>query len=186
MTSRKLKIIFKDRKLTSAIIFIIVGLFFLGHFVFKDKVTSKSNLIDINATLRSYSFKEHKGLKYKTFVYFLYLDKYQNSFQIIADFIEYFDERYFERSVKIGDTLRICISQNDFNNINNQDKIKIFGIYKNGETYLDCDNTIKDYNSKSILYGGLIFIIVGLIIYYFNKSKLKEEKNKILFTEKLQ
>jgi hypothetical protein len=104
------------------------------------------------------------------------LDRYSNNFQIIADYADYFNKDYFERTVKIGDSIRICVSRNDFATIQNKEKIKVFGIYSKNAVYLDCDNSIHEYNSGLTTYGGLIFIAVGLILFYSNKDKLIEKK----------
>lgn len=176
ITTRQIKIIFKDRKLFVSIILVIVGLIFLGHYLLKDKVNSKSDLVDITTKLRDFSFDEYKGYRNHTYSYYLYLDGYRNNFQIIADFVDYFNKDYFERTIKVGDSIRIFISRNDFVNIQNYEKIKVFGIYSKNSVYLDCDNSIYQYNSGLTLYGGLLFVAVGLILFYTNKDKLIEKK----------
>jgi len=176
ITTRQIKIIFNDRKLFVSIILVIVGLIFLGHYLLKDKVNSKSDLVDITTKLRDFSFDEYKGYRNHTYSYYLYLDRYRNNFQIIADYVDYFNKDYFERTLKIGDSLRIFISRNDFANIQDNEKIKVFGIYSKNFVYLDCDNSICQYNSGLTLYGGLIFVAVGLILFYTNKDKLTERK----------
>ncbi len=175
ITTRQIKIILKDRKLFVSIILVIIGLIFLGHYLLKDKVNSKSDLFDITTKLRDFSFDEYNGNRNHTYSYYLYLDGYRNNFQIIADFVDYFNKDYFERTIKVGDSIRIFISRNDFANIQNNDKIKVFGIYSKNSVYLHCDNSIDQYNSRLTLYGGLIFVVVGLILFYTNKDKLIEK-----------
>ena len=130
-------------------------------------------MIDINAKLNNFSFIEQRDFRRHTYTYYLYLDSYKNKFQIIADFVDYFKKDYFERTIKIGDSIRIYVSRQDLSKINSQQKIKLFGIYKQNETYLDCDNTIYQYNGKFTLYGGLIFLIAGIIIIYYNRNNWK-------------
>ena len=150
----------------------LVGVFCIGFFIFKDKVKTKSDLIEVEAQLSNFSFHEYKGLKNHTYKYFLYFNDYNNRFQIIADFIDYFDREYFERKVRIGDTLRIYISQNSFDNIRNKEKVKIFGLYGKKETFLDCENAIDRYNSDFPLWAGLSFLIVGVLIFVYHSDKL--------------
>lgn len=153
---------------------IVVGLFFTGVPLFMDKVHSKSDLVEISATLRNCSFDEHRGPRYHTYLYYLYLNNYPNTFQISADFVPYFDKDYFEKTVQSGDTLHVFISRHDYAAIDYQEKVKLFGIYKDNTTYyLNCDQVIQKYNDGLQLYGGLIFIFVGLLLFYFNKDKLK-------------
>jgi len=170
MKTQQLKILFGDRKLFGAIFCVIIGFVFLGFFLTKDKVDSKSDLVEINGTLQNFSFTEHNGYKSHTYSYFIYLREYNSKFQIIADFIDYFNKDYFERALKPGDRIRIAISHRDYNEINIQEKINLFGISDNRNTYLDYNDTIQQYNSKLLIYGGLIFILVGLIIFYYNRE----------------
>jgi hypothetical protein len=176
ITTRQIKIILNDRKLTAAFFMIIVGFLFLGWYFLKDKVKSKSDIVEIRGSLRDYSFAENEGLRNHTFSYFLYFNNYNNRFQISADIIDYFNKKYFEKTIKRGDTLKVCISQKDFKKLNKQGKLNLFGIYDNQTTYLDCNNVIYLYNSTLTLYSGLIFILVGLVLYYVNKEKLIDKK----------
>jgi hypothetical protein len=173
MKINKFTIFISDRKLRASILLLISGLVFLGHYILKDKINSKSELIEINAKLNNFSFIEKRHLNHHIYTYYLYLDNYKNKFQIIADFADYFKKDYFERSIKIGDSIRIYVSRKDFSKINSQQKIKLFGIYKQNETYLDCDSTIYQYNGKLALYGGLIFLIASMIIIYYNRNNWK-------------
>jgi hypothetical protein len=175
MTTRQIWIIFKDRKLFVSTILILVGLFFCGFYLFRDKVRTKSDLIEINAKLRHFSFQRY-GIRNDHYSYYLYFAEYGNRFQIIADFISFFNKDYFEKTVKNGDSLRIYISSYNFNNIRNQTKVKLFGIYGRETTYLDCQDSIDEYKSYGPLIGGLIFIIAGGLIFYYNRNKLKLEE----------
>jgi len=172
MTTRQIWILFKDRKLLASILFIFFGLLFSCFYLLKDEVRTKSDLVEINVNLSNFSFIEHNGAKKSIFEYYLYFSGYNNKFQIIADFLEYFDKDFFERNIKIGDDIRIYIPLNDFNNIKNQDKVKLFGIHGKSMIFLDCQSTIDKYNSELPIGFGLIFIILGGLIFYFNKEKL--------------
>jgi hypothetical protein len=134
-TRQQIKIILNDRKLFAGMLLIVVGLFFTGVPLFMDKVHSKSDLVEISATLRNCSFDEHRGPRYHTYLYYLYLNNYPNTFQISADFVPYFDKDYFEKTVQSGDTLHVFISRHDYAAIDYQEKVKLFGIYKDNTTY---------------------------------------------------
>ena len=154
----------------------MVGLFFLGHYLLKDKIKSKLDLIDISSTMSRSSFEEYKGVRMHTYGYYIKLDRFDNRFQVVADFVDYFNKDSFVKTVKNGDSLKLSISRNDYNHIDNIDKIKIFGISKNGIIYLNSDDTINKYNNDFTLTGGLIFILVSLIVFYKNKRKLMIKK----------
>jgi len=166
---------FTDRKLFISTALILVGLFFSGFYLFKDNVKTKSDLIEINAELQKFSFIRY-GIRNDHYSYNLYFNGYQNRFQIIADFVDFFNKDSFEKSVKNGDTLRIYISDYDFKNIRDQNKVKLFGIYKKETTYLDYKDSINKYKSCGPFIGGLLFIIIGALIFYYNKGKLKVEE----------
>jgi len=176
ITTRQIIIIFNDRKLFASTILVIVGLIFIGHNLLKDNVSTKSDLVDITTKLHDFSFDEYKGYRNHTYSYYLYLDGYRNNFQIIADYVGYFNKDYFERTIKVGDSVRISVSRNDFANIQNKENIKVFGIYSKNAVYLDCDNSVYQYNSGLTFYGGLIFVAIGLMLFYSNKEKLIEKK----------
>jgi len=180
MTTRQLRVILKDTKLSASTILMLVGLFVIGFYLFKDKVKTKDDLIEVKAKLSNFSFHEYKGFRNNSFQYFLYFNDYNNKFQIVADFIDYFDKEYFERKVRIGDTLRVYLPLTSFNKINNKDKVKIFGLYGRKETFLDCENAIERYNSDFPLWAGFSFLIVGVLIFAYHSDKLKriEKINK--------
>ena len=179
MTPKQIKIFLNNKKLLLATFSMIVGLIFLGHFLLKEKIDSKSDLVDVKATLRDFSFGEYHGYGRHIQSYYLFLDRYNNKFQIAADFVDYFDKEFFMRTVKIGDTLRICVSSNDFSKREDTEKVEIFGIYKKNLTYLACENAIIEYNSKLTLYSGLILIFVGLILFFINRDKLSKTNIKL-------
>jgi len=172
MTIRQFRVIFKDKKLFVSTAFMLFGLFAFGFYIFKDKVKTKSDLVEIDVKLKHYDFHTY-GIKNDSYRYNLYFDEYKNRFQIVADFIDYFRQELFERTVNNGDTLRIFISRNDYENIMNQDKVELFGIYGKKKTYLEFENSIERHNNETPLYIGLIFIVVGGIIFYLNSDKLR-------------
>jgi len=166
---------------------LIVGIFFVGNFLIKDKVKSKRDLMEIKAALHDYSFTVEKvydnthiyshssyHLKYK---YYLHLNGFGNNFQIIADFLDNFYKDNFEEEVHYGDVITVLISQNDFNNIDKNRNTRIFGISNSKTTYLDYDLSIQKYNNVTVLYVGLIFIIIGLLLIYFSLNKFKKDKS---------
>ena len=171
MTIRQLRVIFKDRKLFVSSAFMLFGLFVFGLYVFKDNVKTKSDLIEVTVKLSHYDFHTY-GTRNDSYSYNIYFEEYKNRFQIVADFIDYFKQELFENTLKKGDTLKIFISRNDYNNLKNRNKAELFGIYGKEKTYLECSDSIERYNNETNLYIGIILIIVGGIIFYLNSEKL--------------
>ena len=164
------------------IFIILVGLFFIGHDMYKDKVSSTSDVKEINGTVRNYSFVENRGLKNHTYSYYIYLNEYVNSFQVTADFVDWFDKTKFEQSVKQGDSLKIFISRYDYTKIGSIDKAVAFGIYSQTKEFMNTKNVIREYNSETVFVFGLVFIFAGMTLLYFDikrrkKRKLEKEKN---------
>jgi hypothetical protein len=166
-----------NKKLGSAIFCLAVGFAFLIFYMAKQKVYSKLDLFDISASLTDYSFIEHNDFTGQSYNYYLYLDGHTNTFQIIADFIKYFDRSSFENNMKVGDVVTLEITTKDFKNLNNQKRIKVFGISGKNDIFLDPKDTIQQFNSQLPLFGMVAFIIIGFITLVIYLDEIKTKKN---------
>jgi len=166
----------KNKNLFISIILIFSGLFFISHYFLKDKVNSKLDLMEINGRLYDYSFKENRGIRNHTFDYNIYLSEYSTRFQISADLVDGFNRIHFEQTVKTGDSLRILISQNDYKKISSKESTTVFGIENHNGIYMEAENSIRVFNSTFTLYGGLAFIIAGILLIQKNKRKSKNKR----------
>ena len=158
------------------IFIVFVGLFFIGHDLYKDKVNSTSDLKEINGTIQNYSFVENRGLKNHTYNYYIYLNEYLNGFQISADFVDWFDRTKFEQSLKQGDSLKVFISKYDYAKIGSIEKAVAFGIYSPTNEFMNTENVIREYNSETVFVFGLVFIATGMILLYFDIKRRKKAK----------
>jgi len=163
------------------IIIIVVGLFLIGHYFYKDEVNSISDLKEITGTLHNYSFEEDSNIRHHTYSYYFFLNEYYNSFQINAEFVELFDRLRFESYLRQGDSLKILISKSDYNKFGTREKAFAFGIKSKTREFLNPELAIKDYNSKLLLIYGFGSVIFGLTLLYFDikrrmKKKMEEEK----------
>ena len=176
MMTKYLDIIIDDKKLFFASLWIILGIFLLGFFLTRDKVESKSDLIEVNGTLQDYSFTKRYENKHNSYYYYIYLREYNTAFKIIADFVDDFKIYTFKRNLKPGDRIKIAITRTDFNQINNQETIKLFGISDNENTYLDYNDAIEEYNSNVLVYFSILFILMGIVTFYKQRAKfIKKE-----------
>ncbi len=148
-----------------------LGLFFIGYYIFKGNVNSTKDLIEINGTLKDYSFQDGSGIRNHTHIYYIYLANYKNSFKIPADFLECFYKEYFERDARIGDSIILKISQSATEKLNTGKDISLFSIKYKGSEYLIEKLTISKYNSELPLFFGLAFLIVGTIFWLREKRK---------------
>lgn len=163
-----------NKNLFICIILIFSGLFFISHYFLKDKVDSKLDLMKINGKLYDYSFKENRSIRSHTYDYNIYLSEYRTRFQISADLVDWFNRAHFEQTVKTGDSLRILISQNDYKKIRSKENAIVFGIENHNGIYMEAENSIRAYNSSLTLYGGLVFIIAGILLIQKDKRKSKK------------
>jgi hypothetical protein len=163
------------------IFIILVGLFFIGYDFYKDKVRSTSDLIEINGTVQNYSFDKNISIRSTTYSYFIYLKEYSCGFQISADFVDLFDKTKFKLSVKQGDSLKILISKYDFAEIASIEKAPAFGIDSKTNEFLNPENVITEYNRKTVIVFGFVFIAAGMIFLYLD---LKRRKRRNLEREK--
>jgi len=157
------------------IIFIAVGIFYIGFNLYKDKVNSISDLKEIRGTLYYYSFTEDKGYRNHTYSYYIYLNEYLKPFQITADMAGKFDRVKFENTIKKGDSLKMLISKNDYYKIGSREKTVTFGIENDKKEFLNAEVAISSYNSESIIFG-FVFIIVGSILLYLDIKRRKKKK----------
>lgn len=151
-----------------------IGIFFIGYYIFKGNVRSSKDLIEVAGTLKDYSFIDSDGYRNRTHSYYIYLDKYRNSFKIPADFLECFYKSYFERDVKIGEAIILKIPRRAAKKINTGKDISVFSITYKGSEYLVEKLTIIKYNSTLTLYFGISFFIFGVI--QWNREIRKKRK----------
>ncbi len=158
------------------IFIILIGFFFIGHNLYKDKISSTSDLKEINGTIQNYSFVENRGLRNHTYSYYIYLNEFVNGFQITADFVDWFDKSKFEQSVKQGDSVKIIVSKYDYAKIGSIEKAIAFGIDSKTKEFLSPENVIREYNSKTTFYFGFVFVTAGMILLYFDIKRRKKRK----------
>ena len=155
---------------------ILAGLFFIGHYFYKDNVNSISDLKEIKGTVQYYSFKEDKGGRSHTYNYYIYLNEYLKPFQITADIVDWFNKEKFEHSVKQGDSLKMLISKYEYTKIGSREKAIVFGIENDKKEFLNAEIAIREYNSNITVFFGFAFVTVGLILLYKDIKRRKKKK----------
>ena len=160
------------RKFFTGIMSLLVGLFLLGHSLLKDKVETKSDLRMLVGRIKDYSLREYRSNSSHTYHYNLYLIGYKNEFFVPADWADYLNKDRFQRVVKHGDFVQFGISENDFDQLYKQKRVRIFEISDNSYCYLNSSQSLKIYNSDWEWIFGLACIIFGLFIFYYYSEKI--------------
>ncbi len=114
------------------LIMIIFSLFLLGNISFKEKINNQTKFINITANTSFYEFKDGaRGYHH----YYFRCKEYCNVFQIKADYLPFFDKSKFP--IEDGSNIKFLITERDYKNINNCDKILVLGITTNNQKILD-------------------------------------------------
>jgi hypothetical protein len=141
----------------------LIGFSILYYYYTKDKFDSESDITQIEGVLSDYSFiQESRGVKR----YYIWLEDYECTFQIPADFVYKFNEGMFYAYNLIGKFIELEISTNQLKNLKSDNYIFVLGIKSNNYTFLDRNETLKIEKSKFVLYFGYIFIFIGLFDLY--------------------
>lgn len=155
----------------------LIGFFFLYQIISREKIYSKFDLVEIKSCLRDYSFKEKKRiLKSDEYYYYVYLEKYNNTFEIPENFVRHFDRKGFEELVMKGDSIKIEVSRKSFEEINIKKFVEVFDISNKDTAFLNDKDSIEQHNSQTKNFAAVFFLIVGMIILIVNLSEDKEQK----------
>jgi len=138
-----MRTIFKYRVLFGATVFCIVGLLFIIYYLNRDKIQSKSDLVEISANMKDYSFAENRSIRRHTFQYYVFLHGFNNRFQIIADFVPLFNKEAFEQNIQSYEIITVYISKKDFRSLNKRYNVRVFGINSSRTAYLDIEPAMK-------------------------------------------
>jgi hypothetical protein len=139
----------------------------------KQEIKSLGELAVAEGKITSYSFlDDSRG----THLYTIHLSGYQATFQIPADFAEYFAKARFESQIKKGDSLSVSIPAESAGLLISGGSMPIFAARTKTVTYLDEHYTRSAYNnryknndsklpgliSSVFLWAGASLVVVGL------------------------
>jgi hypothetical protein len=162
-----------DLRRLGGITIMIFGIVLLCFDFFKEDIKSTSDLYFVKLKLDKLPIERktlHKPLG--RYMYYLHTVGYPTSKFIIEDqFAQYFDNSKFENFAKENDSITIFIKQKDYLKIKNTQRISLFGITQGHYTYLDCDDTLNQYNSKLNYYLGISCLIIASLIFWYLRNK---------------
>lgn len=94
---------------------ILVSIVTISQFVTREKIWSENDLVAIEGEFSNYSFKhESRGRS----LYFFWLNEFQCTFQIPADYLDSFNEIGFVTNTERNDNLKLYISKKQLDNLN--------------------------------------------------------------------
>ena len=138
----------------------LISILIFYHSFTKDKFSNDSDLTKVSGKLIDYSFTHgSRGTK----MYYLWLENYQCTFQIPADYLSIFKKEQFRIEIKNGDTIEIMVPTNRLENFQTDSKVVILGLSKGETIYLEKEETIAKERNNSDRYVGLGFFLAGLI-----------------------
>jgi len=151
------------------LLFPVIGIFFLYHQTQRPKVKSENDLIYIDGKIKDYSFAYQSG-RSTSKIFYIWIEGYKCKFQIIADYISYFEKSKFEENKKLGDSLSISIPKENETELYKNEKIIAMSINDNKNIYLSEKDTIAEENKHFDIYAGIGFLILGGIVYILSKK----------------
>ncbi|KQB41335.1 hypothetical protein [Flavobacterium aquidurense] len=166
-----MKSIFKQfEKWLVLLLFPAVGIFFLFHQTQRPKIKSKNDLEVVEGKIEDYSFKYVSGGKAISRQFYIWVKGYNCKFQIIADYLNYFEKSKFEKSKKNGDSIKIVIPSEDKDKLYKNEQIIVMSLSDNKNTYLSLKDTIAEEKKYFDIYAGILFLLIGSILIILSKK----------------
>jgi len=152
-----------------------VSLMILSTELTKPNIEGKEDIVALNGTIRDYSFTLEKGYRNTLYHYYFWLNEYECTFQIKADFQDFFREYDFKGRVKSGDNISISIANENFDKINNnEERVFVMSVRTPKHKFLSLDDTIEKEKSPFMVIFALVFMSAGWLYYYLN---IKQKEN---------
>lgn len=150
---------------------ILASILFLSIIFFRPTFKSQNDIKILTGHFKEYSFTSiGRGTSH-----LFWLKEYSNAFKISADFWsnKTFNQNEFYK-LQYGDSVIVSIHKSEHNYFErNGDYFSIYSIKTPSTDILRIDNAVKIYNSNLILFGSLIFCLIGTVCLYFGYKKTK-------------
>jgi hypothetical protein len=148
---------------------VIAFIYFSYQGLTREKIESENDLTEVTGKLLRYSFKDNTGHKRQGHQYYIWIDGYQNAFQVKADYLGVFKGMEFMTTVRPGDNIIFTIPKYQVKKLNSDDNVIVTSIRVRRTTYLRKDNVLEIENGISTSYAEFLlagfFLIIGLIVY---------------------
>lgn len=163
-----------DRRQYAFVTFsILIGLWLSFSSITTHKVSSISDLITVEGILSKYSFVDgERGTK----KYYIWLTQHEATFQIPADFLNFFEKDKFEKTINAGQKIYVGISRSDKASLTKiNDRIRIYELHNDYASYLKSSLTIKQENNTLQYIIGPLFILAGVFFFFYRRKKLRHD-----------
>jgi hypothetical protein len=148
---------------------VIAFVYFLYTELTRVKIESEGDLTEVHGKFLNYSFKDNTGYKRQGHEYYIWIDSYQNAFQIKADYLGIFKGAEFITTVRPKDKIQFTIPKFQTNKLNTDENVLVTSIKVNRSTYLSKDKTLEIEKRIASSYTDFVlaglFLIVGLVVY---------------------
>lgn len=166
------KIIDWSEKYRIPIFFSFVSILILSAELTKPKIDGKEDLVKLRGTLSDYSFTIEQGYRNRLYHYYFWLDEYQCTFQIKADFEDFFRENWFREKVGKGHMVNLHISKELIEDLEDvEESVFVMSISTSKGKYLSLEDTIEKEKSPFMIIFALAFMSIGLLYYYLYVRK---------------
>jgi hypothetical protein len=153
------------RLLFAGSFFLLAGILLVVMRATQPTIKSRNDLAFVSGRLNGYDF--HDGTR-GTHIYVFRIAGYESYFKISAEFLGFFDKTGFE-SIDPKQDLSVGIFKQDTAKLSIPGKtVFVYAIADKDVNYLDVDQAIKAHNSLFAYYASAVFIVLGIIMIYFN------------------
>jgi hypothetical protein len=144
-------------------------IYFLYTGLTREKIKSEDDLTEVHGKFLNYSFKDNTGRRRQGHEYYIWIDSYQNAFQIKADYLGIFKGVEFITTVRRGDDIQFTIPKFQTNKLNSDENVFVTSIKVKRTTYLSKDKTLEIEKGVASSYADFFlaggFLVVGLVVY---------------------
>lgn len=148
---------------------VIAFIYFLYTGLTKEKIDSENDLTEVRGKFSNYSFKDNTGHKRQGHQYYIWIDRYQNAFQIKANYLSVFKGVEFITTVRPGDDIQFTIPKFQANKLNSDENVFVTSIKVKRAIYLSKDKTLEIEKGIASSYDDFflagLFLTVGLVVY---------------------
>ena len=178
---RILKLIFNNiDKNFFAFFCLIIFCTFLYQEIGQDKPETDDDLHEVQGLIQDYEFKHIRGFRGTKRINNIWLNNYDCTFKIKADFLSLFDKNDFIRDFKKGDQLTLEIPKYDLKHLEKPgNTFFIYSIKSSMRAYLkDGDTLMKEIESSytNILYActSLLAGVISILIKRYHPQIIRK------------
>lgn len=146
--------------LTFSILFVIT--------TYNNTISSVEELTEIEGTIIRLTPLKTKG----SISYDLLINGYSNEFKIAADYHTIFQFNKLLKETDQSENFYFAIRRSDFDELNGDETIKIFGLRSKLIKFLDPVEVVKDdYSARNYTapIGGTVLVIISLVVFIYRR-----------------